>query len=531
MDCKTEWIDYAGTGRFSRLITDYLREAPALAPFYAYSPVRPDFKKAMAARDAFPTDRRLLTGELEQQYAGIEASEEVSRNIRLLAEPGTYTICTAHQPNLFTGYLYFVYKILHTIRLAADLEQQYPGKHFVPVYYMGSEDADLDELGTVHLEGRTYRWETPQKGAVGRMRTEGLEALIEAVTAHLGVHAEAEEIRRLVREAYLGHADIQTATLYLVNALFGGFGLIVVIADTPGFKRAFTPVLREELLEERSHAIVSKTISGFPSEYHVQATPREINLFYLDEQLRERIVKNKDRWEVLHTDISFTRDRLEAELAAHPERFSPNVILRGLLQETILPDIAFIGGGGELAYWLELKDLFGHFGVPFPLLMLRHSVLWIPEAASRKLRKLEIDAASLFRDTEALVADYVKQHTDKTLVLKREYAAMEQFYQGLEQKALAIDITLGPSVGAYRKRAVAALGKLEQKFLRAEKKKFAWQTEAIRSVKETLFPGGSLQERVENLLPFYAAYGPDFIRTVYESLDPLNRAFQIIRCG
>jgi len=530
MDCKTDFIDYSDTGYFSRLMTDYLKEDPSLKPFYTYCPTDPDFEKAMAARDAFPTDRALLTRELERQYEGLDIHDNLRDNLQRLGEDNTYTICTAHQPNLFTGYLYFVYKVLHAVKLAESLSKQYPDRHFVPVYYMGSEDNDLEELGTVHVEGRTYRWQTTQQGAVGRMKPEGLEALINQVTEHLGVNDSAAQIRELVREAYLGRQDIQTATLYLVNALFGRFGLVVLIADTPGFKRAMLPVLKEELLSGASFPIVTETIRTFPSAYHAQATPREINLFYLEEQLRERIVRTDERWDVLHTGISFTRERLLQELDTHPERFSPNVILRGVLQETILPDIAFIGGGGELAYWLELKGVFEYFKVPFPPLMLRNSLLWVDERAAKKLAKMGLTPRELFRDTETLITDFVKRHTQQDLVLKKEYAETEALYEQLEKKALQIDVTLKASVATQRKKSLCALGKLEHKFLRAEKKKFAWQTDAIRSVKAHLFPEGGLQERVENLLPFYASYGADFLNTVYDVLDPLNKAFTIVSC-
>jgi bacillithiol biosynthesis cysteine-adding enzyme BshC len=528
MDLKTDFIDYAATGYFSRLVIDYIQENPQLRPFYRYASQTPDFEAAMAARRAFPTDRKLLVGELKRTYGDMALHEKVSRNIELLSREDTFTVCTAHQPNLFTGYLYFVYKVLHAIRLAARLQDQYPGKHFVPVYYMGSEDADLEELGTVHIEGVTYRWQTAQQGAVGRMKPEGLAVLIDAVTRPLGVGPFAREITALLKQAYLEHPDIQSATLFLVNALFGRYGLVVVNADTPGFKRAILPVLTEELTGQTSHGIVSQTIGRLSSHYHPQATPREINLFYLEDQLRERILREGDLWRVLNTSRTFTGPELEQELQEHPERFSPNVILRGLLQETILPDIAFIGGGGELAYWLELQDLFARYGVPYPVLMLRHSVLWVDKKSAQRLDKTGLAPAELFGDTEAVIAGFVKKHTRHELVLKQEYEETEKLYAGLEEKASAIDLTLKASVAAERKRALCSIGKLEHKFLRAEKKTFAWQAELIRSVKQRLFPAGSLQERVDNLLPYYAAYGPAFLDAVYERLDGLNKAFLIL---
>lgn len=530
MDCKTELIDYADTGYFSHLILDYLSEDDKLKSFYQYSPVSPDFDKIIEARKKFPTDRELLVGELQKAYAGLETHEAVKQNIQLLSDVHTFTVCTAHQPNLFTGYLYFVYKVLHAVKLAAYLKEKYPQYNFVPVYYMGSEDNDLEELGTVHIEGQTYRWQTNQSGAVGRMRPDEMEAFIEAVTKHLGVNEYSREIVSLIKEAYLEHPDIQTATLFFVNAFFGRFGLVTVIADTPGFKKAILPVMKKELFEQTSFPIVNKTAELLALHYHAQATPREINLFYLDEQLRERIVREGDVWKVLNTDKVFNEAQLKQELYDHPERFSPNVILRGILQETILPDIAFIGGGGELSYWMELKDLFAHFQVPFPLLMLRNSVLWADSKSVQRLQKIGLTPKDLFADTESLISEFVKKHTKDELVLKEEYKQIEKIYASLEKKAEEIDVTLKASVGAEQKKSLCSIGKLEHKFLRAEKNKFTWQTELIRSVKDYLFPHNALQERVENLLPFYATYGDAFMDVLYDNLDPMNRKFTIIKC-
>lgn len=529
MGCKIEFLDYSDTGYFSSLVLDYLQEDSKLKPFYTYSPRHPDVEKIIAARKAFPTDRGLLVEELNKTYTGIHMDKAVKQNLRLLAEENTFTVCTAHQPNLFTGYLYFIYKIVHAIKLAVYLKAQYPQYNFVPVYYMGSEDNDLEELGTIHLYGKTYRWQTDQSGAVGRMRPENLESLIDEITKELGNNEHIRDIKTLLQEAYLGHENIQTATLYLVNALFGRFGLVVLIADSPGFKKAFFPVMREELFEQSSSPIVKDTIEALSKDYHAQAAPRDINLFYLADQLRERIVKEDEQWKVLNTDKTFNRQEIEQELQKHPERFSPNVILRGVLQETILPNLIFIGGGGELSYWMELKRLFSHFEVPFPLLLLRNSVLWVDEKSVKRLQKVGLQPADLFRDTEALISEFVKKNTHEELVLKEEYREIERLFAALAHKAANIDVTLKASVDAELTRTLRSIGKLEHKFLKAEKNKFGWQTELIRSVKSRLFPQNTLQERVENILPYYALYGPGFIDALYEHLDPLNRKFIIVQ--
>jgi bacillithiol biosynthesis cysteine-adding enzyme BshC len=521
-------ISYNDTGYFSQLVLDFLTEHPHIRSFYTHSPLHPDVDALIRAKKAQPIQRDVLVKALQQQYAGLETHALVQQHISLLEQPNTFTICTAHQPNIFTGYLYFAYKILQTIKMAAEWQEQHPQYRFVPVYYMGSEDNDLEELGSIYLDGKTLTWPTTQEGAVGRMRPEGLSSLIDAVQEQLGYGEHAEELVQLLRKAYLEHDNIQQATLFLVNALFGRYGLVVLIPDDPLFKQQLVPVMKDELWHHTSHKLVSDTIQQLSQHYKVQANPREINLFYLSDNARDRIVKDGDHWKVLNTSITFTASALEQELLAHPERFSPNVILRGILQETILPNLAFIGGGGEIAYWLELKALFAHFRVPYPMLVLRNSFLLVDQVSAKWLQKLGLCIKDLFGNTEELIKRYVLQHTNASLVLKKEYDAIEQLFDALEEKARTIDVTLVASVAAERSRAMKSIGKLEHKFLRAEKKKFAWQTDEIRQLRDKLFPAGSLQERKENFMPWYIHEGPALFDRILKGMQPLTNELKII---
>ncbi|WP_295129389.1 bacillithiol biosynthesis cysteine-adding enzyme BshC [uncultured Chitinophaga sp.] len=521
-------IPYRETGFFSQLVIDFLSEHPSVRPFYQYSPVKPDYEGAIRAKSTQPLDRELLVRALEEQYTALNPEETVKNNIRLLGQSNTFSICTAHQPNIFTGYLYFVYKILQTVKLAADLKQQFPEKNFVPVYYMGSEDADLDELGSIYLDDKKLTWNTGQQGAVGRMNTKGLEVITEEIVKKLSFAPFGEEVKEILETAYGQHDTIQQATLYLVNRLFGRYGLVVLIPDTPLFKKQIKHILKEELWQQSSHKIVSGTTEEILQHHKVQASPREINLFYLQENSRERIVKDGELWKVLHTPLVFDEQGLKAEIEQHPERFSPNVILRGILQETILPNVAFIGGGGEIAYWIELKALFEHYSVPYPILLLRNSFLWVDKFSSERLQKLNISITEFFQETELLINSYVHKNTNNNLVLKKEYEDIEILFAQLETKAKSIDVTLVASVNAELKRAMKSLGKVEHKFLRAEKKKFEWQTEQIRQLKARLFPSNSLQERRENFLPYYAQFGPAFFDRLLEAMTPVTDQFCVI---
>jgi len=521
MEWKPTNLSYRQTGYFSRLITDYLDQAENLSPFYSYPANAEGLRSALEARKAGkPVDRATLVSLLEEQYAGIADdtfgdAPKVRENIASLARPNTFTLCTAHQPAIFTGHLYFVYKILHTIRLAEWMAEQYPDHHFVPVFYMGSEDADLEELGQIALGGEHLVWETKQSGAVGRMSTKGLDKLYYRIDGELSVQPYGRQLMALLKEAYLESPDIQTATFKMVHRLFAEWGLIVLIADKAAFKKQMIAVFEDDLFRQESSRIVGESIDRLSKSYDIQANPRDINLFYLKDDLRGRIEKVGEDYKIHGSTLGFTEAGIREELHKFPERFSPNVILRGLFQETILPNLAFIGGGGETAYWLELKGLFDHYRTPFPVLVLRSSFLLVEKQWMEKMERAGFGVEDLFRDEQDLMTELVKRDSTQTLSLEEEIAVANQYYESLKALARPVDPTLEEHVAALQVKAIEPIRLLEKKLLKAEKRKFGDQQRQIHQVKEALFPGGNLQERVENILPWYALHGPGIIKQLY----------------
>jgi bacillithiol biosynthesis cysteine-adding enzyme BshC len=304
--------------------------------------------------------------------------------------------------------------------------------------------------------------------------------------------------------------------------------LLVLLPDNAALKKQMTAVFQDDLLYQQPSAIVQKTSEQFGRIYKVQAHPREINLFYLEGDIRQRIEFVNGRYEVLHTKLSFSKDELLAELDAHPERFSPNVILRGLFQEMILPNIVFIGGGGELAYWLELKDLFTHYNVPYPVLALRNSFLLLEKKWQEKIAKLGLESTDFFLPTEQLVNKLVTRDSKNQVTLNGNLTGAAQLYDLLKKRAVAIDNTLGQHVEALKTRTLHQLQELEKKMLRAEKRKFVDQRRQVQSVKERIFPGDGLQERIDNFSYYYAKWGRDFIHQLYEHSPALEQAFVIL---
>lgn len=525
-----EYVPYRATGSFSKLATDYADLKAELEPFVSYAPNKEGLLAAITARKAYPVNRAVLTKALERQYNGLEMTDAVRHNVALLGKESTYTVTTAHQPNLMTGYLYFVYKILHAIKLANVLKAERPELDFVPVYYMGSEDNDLDELGVFRYRGEQYRWDgNGQKGAVGRMDTATLKSLVNELMRKMGPPgADCEQLKNMILTAYTGHKTVGAATKYLVNSLFGKYGLVVLDPDDAEMKREFVPVMEQELLEQRAQPIIAAQTELLEEHYKSQIYVRPINLFYLHEQMRERIELHGDRWVVLNSDISFGKDELLTELHEYPERFSPNVALRGLFQATILPDVAFVGGGAEVAYWLQLKTLFAHYNRFYPVILLRQSVLLASGPSVGLRAQAGVTAKQLFERPEDVLKEQLIANGHTEWQLGGERAELARLMQQLHERATKVDKTLDGAAKAALHKMQQQIDRLEHKMLKAEKLKHSVLLERLNRLRKELFPGGGLQERRDSFVEYYLDWGSELLDAIYAGIEPMQQQLMIL---
>lgn len=499
-------VSYKNTSYFTKIVEDYLDNQLQLQPFYQHPCNLQGIEAAIKQQQNF-SNRNLLLAHLESNY-GNTTSAAQQLNISKLNNLNCFTITTAHQPNIFLGPLYFIYKILHTIQLSIFLNNVFNQNYFVPVYYMGSEDADLDELGNITLQQKKLSWQTTQTGAVGRMKVDTqFTQLINEIEGQLAVNEFGKELIDIFRSAYKNNKTIQEATFSLINSLFGKYGLLIVQPDNALLKAAFIPIIEKEINEQFSFKEVVETNNELSKYYKTQATAREINLFYLIDDKRQRIIKNGDLFTVEDLNITFTKTEIIKHIHQHHERFSPNVILRPLLQETILPNVVFIGGGGELAYWLQLKNVFQKAGVNYPVLMLRNSYLLLTTTQQKKLQAMSLKVEQLFTDTDSLINQFTKNNSTLNLSLLKEIEKLNELYDAVNNMAATVDATLSGHVKALQTKAIKKLQQLEKKMLQAEKKKFGSHIAQLKNIKISLFPNNSLQERVENFAYFYSVYG------------------------
>jgi len=255
---------------------------------------------------------------------------------------------------------------------------------------------------------------------VGELNTDGLDAVLNVFKNEIGTSKNAQQLLVLFENAYLKHNTLTEATHYLANALFAEYGLVIIDANDTSLKRLFIPQIEKELFEQVAFNKVNITNQAIEAlDLKIQVNPREINLFYITKNVRERIVFENETYKVLNSNVSWSKSELQKELEAHPERFSPNVILRPLYQEVILPNLCYIGGGGELAYWFQLKANFEANNVVFPMLLLRNSALIKTQQQATKLEKLNISNKTLFLKRESFINKKVRDISNSNSAFKR----------------------------------------------------------------------------------------------------------------
>ncbi|MCF6348914.1 MAG: bacillithiol biosynthesis cysteine-adding enzyme BshC [Flavobacteriaceae bacterium] len=533
-DCKlkNKTVPFQKTGYFSKTICDYLDKNEKITPFYNNFPDLTGFKKQidtkrMSFRQSGAT-RNLLVSSISDQYKKTNTSKKTKQNIQSLLKENTFTVTTGHQLNLFTGPLYFLYKIVSTINLAKRLKSEFPNDNFVPVYWMATEDHDFEEINYFNFKGKKISWNRESSGGVGRLSTKGLDVVLKILEKELGTSTNATHLAKLFKEAYLEHNNLTYATRYLANELFGEYGLVIIDGDDKSLKQQFAPFVKDELENQTSFKAVSRTVKSLEKNYKVQVNPREINLFYLTDELRERIVLEDGVYKVNNTNISWSKLEVLKELSEFPEKFSPNVIMRPLYQEVILPNLCYIGGGGELAYWFELKNYFETIKVPFPILLLRNSAVIVSEKQTQKLEKLNISLEEIFLKQQDLINKKIKEISKIKIDLSQQRTFLEKQFADLEVLANQTDKSFIGAVKAQQKKQLNGLDNLEKRLLKAEKRKHHEITDRIKDIQDQLFPNQSLEERQRNFSELYLEYGDDLIKKLISCLDPLQGEFQII---
>ncbi len=532
---EKQLLTYKSTRQFSDLVLDYLEGSDQLRPFFNRAPDLDQVKAQIQEKSQSfpPSSRAKLVQALIGQYQDFSLNESFDQRIKLaiqaLSGEKTFTVTTGHQLNLFTGPLYFLYKIFGAINLAEQYTAQNPGYRFLPVFWMASEDHDFEEIAHFRTGAHKINWPKQGAGPVGRLMCTDLDEVLNTLDKLWGGTVIGRSMLNLFKSVYTPELTLAQATRKLVHELFKDYDLIIIDGDDAVLKSEFTSIMRHELTENGCSQAIEKTTQALTLKgYHKQVHPREINLFYCDSGLRERIIATESGFAIDQTEMRFTQGELLDLLERRPELFSPNALLRPLYQERVLPNLAYIGGGAEVAYWAQLKDCFATNALTYPMVYLRNSISLIPAKVVSKLRRINLEISDLFLPMDELSRRYVARNSGLEIDFSAQITHLKKQFEQLYLMAEQTDASFMGAVGAQEKKQIKGLERLQQRLMRAEKRKHAQDIQRLAKMREWLFPEGTLQERKENMSWGLTQIGPEFLALLKNHIDPSDHRFTLL---
>ena len=530
---RVPFSDLAG---FNQLSRDYCQDFSAVRDFYPRDWTDwSSIGSAVEAAAARERDRGMLVDVLLEQNRRWSAREGSLRNIQRLAQPESVAVVTGQQVGLFTGPLYTILKTITAIQLAQRIEQE-TGRPCVPVFWLEGEDHDFEEASAAHIpdrEGlRTLKLEPPARpgaentGPVGRIELGGqISDLIHGIEDALPPTEFRDGLLAVLKDTYREDATLRDAFAGLMRHLFPDHGLVFVSPDNTKLKRMLVPLFTKEieghsesfeLLSTRSRQIES---AGYTAQVH----PHPMNLFMLEEEGRIRVEPDKDG-EVFHLrglDRSHSRSEMLDFLRENPCRFSPNVVMRPISQDTILPTAAYVAGPGEISYFAQLGPVYEWAGVPMPVIYPRASVTLIETSIRKAIDKLDVTLGELSGDPNVIVRERTLSEMDldinRLFSDKSETIAAE--LHDVKQAAKSLDPTLGKSVESAIAGIQKQLDTVKGKMIRAAKRNNEQIGRMVEKTTGALFPTGKLQERVVSPLYFVGKHGPDLPQRLIDELS------------
>ncbi len=543
-----EWLDYRqippSAGGYSDLFYDYIDRYDAVKQFFPGNfRENESFESVLTAIDRRKHDRATLVEVMREQNTRLGASPRTLENIDLLAKPTTYAVVTGQQVGLFGGPLYTVYKTITTIRLAEKLKLRYPKKDFVPVFWIEGEDHDFAEMnnaGVLDQENNLVRvaylpgGTMPERnvGAVGELvLDDALAATYASLEAALGKTEFTSQILPALQESYAGGHTFNHAFGTWMNRMFSGQGLVFLSPNEPRLKKILSPLFVRELEEYPaiSQLVITRS-AELEQRYHAQVKTKSINLFLFHKGGRYLIEPRETDFSLKGTRAFFQKEELLTIARENPSQFSPNVILRPLCQDMLLPTVSYVAGPSEIAYHAQLQPVYEALNIPQPVVYPRASVSILQGNLVRAMEKYGLDLAEFLGDVGKVTAKVVEQISDIKLdtlfanVSGNVHEALNELRFGLNE----VDPTLLGALENVASKIDVNVGVLKEKSIAAQKRRNQTAVRQIEKSAAGLLPGGMLQERELCAVYYMNRYGPDVTKWMMEHIDITGFKHQVL---
>jgi len=534
-------------------------DLPSLSPlvrdyYFAYDQVREFFNGDFRDPAAFEQqigrlksrkyDRGRLAEILREQNQSYGCGPQTLENIEALVHDETFVVVTGQQVGLFSGPLYTIYKALTAIKLADSLSNQ-TGVRVVPIFWLATDDHDFAEINHVDLLDQTgqpqrisYEDRPPQERVpVGGLRfSDEIEACVGALDEMTPPSEFKLEILSLLSDAYQPGRTFTEAFSIWVTHLFGAYGLVLIDPSHPDLiAMAQQPVLTEIEEGSPSSRCAMKASQLLIEKSYTPQVPqqeRRLNLFLAEDE-RHPIHVSGDGFSVKDPDRRFTRKELFEMARANPRAFSPNVLMRPLVQDTILPTVAYVGGPGEIAYFAQLRGVYEEFGIPMPIVYPRKGFTFVEPHIGSTLETLSLSIqevwGGLSAKRNALAAEEIPEPLQQALATA--VVDLDRDLGSVCREAKAMDGSLGQTADGVHRKIQHQMNILENKVVQAAKKNQEILGRKLTKLENRLYPNRHLQERVFNVTPYLMKYGFSWLEELYQTVDLTHFDHQVFGMG
>ncbi len=530
---KAQCLPFTQIPHTTRLFTDFLSYPPSVQPFYPHSPHFSEWFKAEASALKYdPARRQLVSAILERQNKSWDASPQTFTNLNRLRQ-GAAAIVTGQQVGVFGGPAFAIYKALTAVKLAEEATAA--GIEAVPVFWLATSDHDLAEVNHVSMpgpDGLLRALAISSQGVAGapvsnvRLGDEILPVVEEAASL-LG----DSEASQLLRESYRPGETLGTAFARLCARLFGEWGVILLDASDAELHRIAEPIYRSaiERAQELDDALLTRGEALEKVGYYqqVKVTASSVLLFAMREGARTPIQRRERPDKAVEFVIGndpgaekLTSAQLLDRIASAPEDFSPNVLLRPVVQDFLLPTLAYTGGAAEAAYFAQVGTVYEKILGRVTPIVPRFSATFVEPKVQRWLRQYDITVLDTFRGPEAL-RQTLASHTlpaGLQAAFERADKAVAESFSGLQEALAKLDPTLveASQTGASKMRY--QLDRLRERAMAAELRRSEVVSRHAEALSNALYPRNALQERGVAGIYFVARHGTELLRNIHDSL-------------